>query len=340
MTAPAATSQSSPDPSPPPGTKVCRKCGEAKPLLAFAGRQNTCIACREAAKARTLERKDSVAWSPELGERITDMTAAGMTIAEVCAQAAMPTPRQLKAWRRSNPEFDAAMEAAELQSAAVHLDAAKEVLRQVEDGKLPASDGRFLFDGHIKLAGRAESQALRRQRHDHRHHIRRARRSSTWGAPSRRCSTRRPMPRCRRLSPSTSRRSRCRGGHCNEPAARAARPCRPPPRPDAGAAGGGHLQDGAIAGACDHGCDPRPAAAEGHHRLDGHAHREAGRGRHAPRRPMPPHPPGGRITQRQNLGHRPEVGTACADGDVPAGGAALPVQLAARLASSATRCRR
>ena len=39
-----------------------------------------------------------------------------------------------------------------MQSAAAHLDAAKGVLRQVEEGKLPASDGRLLFDGHLKLA--------------------------------------------------------------------------------------------------------------------------------------------------------------------------------------------
>ena len=139
--------------SAPTPTKFCRKCSVEKPLLAFAGRQNTCVTCRDAAKARTQERKEQVAWAPELGERITDTIAAGSTIAEVCAQSAMPTPRQLKAWRRTNLEFDGAMEAAELQSASVHLDAAKQVLRQVEDGKLQASDGRFLFDGHIKLAG-------------------------------------------------------------------------------------------------------------------------------------------------------------------------------------------
>jgi hypothetical protein len=133
-------------------TKTCRKCSVEKPIVAFAGRQNTCIQCRDAAKARTQERKETVAWSPELGERITDMVAAGMTVAEVCEQAAMPTPRQLRAWRRGNPDFDAACEQAEQQSAAAHLDRAKEVLRNVEGGTLPAADGRLLFDGHMKLA--------------------------------------------------------------------------------------------------------------------------------------------------------------------------------------------
>jgi hypothetical protein len=106
----------------------------------------------QAAKARTLERKEAVVWSPELGERIVDMLAAGMTIEELCAQAGMPTPRQLRALRRTNPEFDAACDEALAQSAAAHLDRAKETLRKVEDGKLLASDGRVLFDGHMKLA--------------------------------------------------------------------------------------------------------------------------------------------------------------------------------------------
>jgi hypothetical protein len=64
----------------------------------------------------------------------------------------MPTPRQLRAWRRGNPDFDSACLAAEQASAAAHLDLAKQVLKQVEDGKLPSSDGRMLFDGHMKLA--------------------------------------------------------------------------------------------------------------------------------------------------------------------------------------------
>jgi hypothetical protein len=123
-----------------------------KPLIAFQSRRHVCIDCTEAQRVKTLERKEAVAWTPELGERLTDMLAAGMTIAEVCAQAAMPTPRQLRAMRRANPAFDAACELAETQSAAAHLDRAKEALRKVEDGELPASDGRVLFDGHMRLA--------------------------------------------------------------------------------------------------------------------------------------------------------------------------------------------
>jgi hypothetical protein len=88
----------------------------------------------------------------ELGERITDMVAAGMTVAEVCAQSAMPTPRQLRSFRRSNPDFDAACQGAEHASAAAHIDAAKQVVRQMEEGKVPASDGNHIFNAHMKLA--------------------------------------------------------------------------------------------------------------------------------------------------------------------------------------------
>lgn len=135
-----------------PLQKTCKKCGQTKPIIQYPGRRNTCQACLDFARAKTLAKKDSVAWTAELGEKICDMLAAGMTIAEVCAQAGCPTSRQLKSFRRANPDFDAACDLAEAQSAAAHLDKAKEALRQVEDGKLPASDARVLFDGHMKLA--------------------------------------------------------------------------------------------------------------------------------------------------------------------------------------------
>jgi hypothetical protein len=133
-------------------TKTCAKCGQAKPLLAYAGRQNTCVACREAAKARTQERKDSVAWSPELGERITDALAAGSTLAEIAGQSWAPTMRQLRAFRRANPGFDQACEEALQASASAHIDAAKQVLRDIEASKAPA-DAKLLFEGHMRLAG-------------------------------------------------------------------------------------------------------------------------------------------------------------------------------------------
>jgi terminase small subunit-like protein len=133
-------------------TKPCARCNTEKPLTAFAGRQNTCIQCREAAKARTLERKDGATFTPELGEKITDALASGLTVAEITAQAAMPTPRQLRAWRRSNPDFEAACLQAEQASAAAHIDAAKQVVRQMEEGKIPAAEGNHIFNAHMKLA--------------------------------------------------------------------------------------------------------------------------------------------------------------------------------------------
>ena len=122
-----------------PLQKTCKKCGQTKPIIQYPGRRNTCQACLDFARAKTLAKKDFVAWTAELGEKIRDMVAAGMTVAEVCELPGMPTPRQLSRWRRTIPEFDAACDLAETQSAAAHLDTAKEVLRQVEGGKLPSS---------------------------------------------------------------------------------------------------------------------------------------------------------------------------------------------------------
>jgi hydroxylamine reductase (hybrid-cluster protein) len=133
-------------------TKACTKCSVEKPLTEYNGRQRTCRACVEAAKAKTLERKEAVAYTDALAERIVDALAAGMTIAEVCEQSAMPAPRQLRAWRRSNPDFHSACEQAEQASAAAHLDRAKQVLKDLEDKKLPGADAKTLFDGHMKLA--------------------------------------------------------------------------------------------------------------------------------------------------------------------------------------------
>ena len=63
----------------PQPTKRCRVCSVDKPLLAFAGRQNTCIQCRDAAKARTQERKEAVAYSATLGARQHTLQATSLT---------------------------------------------------------------------------------------------------------------------------------------------------------------------------------------------------------------------------------------------------------------------
>lgn len=133
-------------------TKTCVKCSQAKPLVAFAGRQNTCIACRDAAKARTLERKEAVAWTPELGERITDAVAAGLTVDEICQPAGMPTPRQLARWRRTIVEFDEAYERARAARADVRSDRIDQALNDLRAGKISAADCRTIVESELKMA--------------------------------------------------------------------------------------------------------------------------------------------------------------------------------------------
>ena len=133
-------------------TRTCQKCGQTKGLIEFKARRKTCAACETAAAAKRLERKDLVAFSDALAERIVDMLAAGATVAEVAEQSWGPTPRQLQAWRRGNVDFDAACQEAERLSAAAHLDLAKEALRQAKAGKLPVSDAKSLAETHLKLA--------------------------------------------------------------------------------------------------------------------------------------------------------------------------------------------
>jgi hypothetical protein len=135
-----------------PATRTCKACGETKGILLFNANRRTCRPCEDAKRTKTLERKEAVAYSDALAERIADMLAAGMTVAEVTGQASMPTPRQLRAWRRANPDFHAACEEAEQASAAAHLDKAKQVLADLEAGKVPSGDAKTLFDGHMKLA--------------------------------------------------------------------------------------------------------------------------------------------------------------------------------------------
>lgn len=133
--------------------KSCKACGIEKDLVAYNGRRNVCRECEEARRQRSIEKREAtIQYSPELAEKITSRIEGGETLAEICQGAAWPTRALLARWRRANPEFDAACGQAEQQSAAAHIDKAKEVLRKVEDGKLPVADARLLFDGHVKLA--------------------------------------------------------------------------------------------------------------------------------------------------------------------------------------------
>jgi alkylated DNA nucleotide flippase Atl1 len=133
-------------------TKTCRKCGEAKPLVAFAGRQNTCIQCRDAAKARSIERKEHIAFTPALAEKICDLVSMGSTITEIAAMAGMPTARQIVAWRRRHEEFRDAYEQARVARADARSDRVDEALRDLRNGKISAADCRAIVETELKLA--------------------------------------------------------------------------------------------------------------------------------------------------------------------------------------------
>jgi hypothetical protein len=132
-------------------TKLCAKCGIEKPLLAYAGRQNTCIQCRDAAKAKTLERKEAVTYSDALAERIVDGVASGLTFAEICAPSGMPTVRQLTAWRRRPPELAEALDAARTHRATIRSDRIDETLANLRAQKISAADARTIIDAEMKL---------------------------------------------------------------------------------------------------------------------------------------------------------------------------------------------
>jgi hypothetical protein len=138
--------------SAPTPTKFCRKCSAEKPLVAFRGRQNTCIQCVDAAKARTLERKDAISYTPALGEKICDLVSMGSTITEIAAMSGMPTARQIVAWRRRHEEFRDAYEQARVARADARSDRVDQALRDLRDGKISAADCRAIVETELKLA--------------------------------------------------------------------------------------------------------------------------------------------------------------------------------------------
>lgn len=135
-------------------TKPCAKCGVEKPLTAFAGRQNTCISCRDAAKARTMERKEHVAFTPALADKICDLIAMGSTITEVAAMSCMPTARQIASWRRQHPEFRDAYEQARESRADARSDRVDQALNDLRNGKITAADCRVIVETELKMAGK------------------------------------------------------------------------------------------------------------------------------------------------------------------------------------------
>jgi hypothetical protein len=132
--------------------KACRACQRELPLTAFDGRRNSCRECLSAAKAKVQERKDTAQFTPQLAERCIDAIASGWTTAQIAEQSWGPTPRQLQAWRRTNPDFHQAMRQAEQISAAAHVDKGKEALRLGEAGEIPVSDAKGLAESHLKFA--------------------------------------------------------------------------------------------------------------------------------------------------------------------------------------------
>jgi hypothetical protein len=135
-------------------TKTCIKCGEAKPLVAFAGRQLSCISCRDAQRQRTMERKDGAVYSPAIAEKIVDLIAAGTPVAEICQPAGMPTERQLARWRRTIPEFADAYEQARQARADARSDKIDAALNDLRAGRITAADCRVIVETELKMAGK------------------------------------------------------------------------------------------------------------------------------------------------------------------------------------------
>jgi hypothetical protein len=135
-------------------TKQCRKCQQILPLLAFAGRQNTCISCRDAQRQRTQERKEAVAYSPAIAQRIADGIAMRIPLVKLCEPAGMPTPRQVASWRREHPEFRELCEEARTARADARSDRIDQLLDDLVAGKIDAASCRVAIEMELKLAGK------------------------------------------------------------------------------------------------------------------------------------------------------------------------------------------
>ena len=142
------------DPSKPATLALCAKCGVEKPLTAFHGRLKTCSDCRGATKARTMERKEAISFTPALAEKIVDLISMGSTITEVAAMSGMPTARQMASWRRAHPEFRDAYEEARVSRADARSDRVDAALRDLAAGKITAADCRVMVETELKLAAK------------------------------------------------------------------------------------------------------------------------------------------------------------------------------------------
>jgi hypothetical protein len=134
--------------------KSCIKCGVEKELIQFAGRQLTCISCRDAQRQKTLERKDAVAYSPELGAKICDLIALRTPVAKIAEMAGMPTQRQLASWRRTIPEFRELLEEARIARADARSDRVDQLLDDLVAGKIDHGTARVAIEAELKLASK------------------------------------------------------------------------------------------------------------------------------------------------------------------------------------------
>jgi hypothetical protein len=131
--------------------KVCKSCGATKGILEFDSRRATCRACYQAKAARAQERRERIEFSEAIAGRIVDGVASGLTFAEICAPAGMPTVRQLTAWRRQHPDLADAMDEARTHRATIRSDRIDETLAELRAQKISAADARTIIDAEMKL---------------------------------------------------------------------------------------------------------------------------------------------------------------------------------------------
>lgn len=134
-------------------TKTCAKCGVAKPATDYVARQKTCVQCRDAARAKTIARKETIAYSIELGARVCEVLA-DTPMHKLVAMAGMPTERTIHKWRLDHPEFAEAYELARIARADSRGHKVDEHLSELRTGKLDPQTAKVLIDTEIRLAGK------------------------------------------------------------------------------------------------------------------------------------------------------------------------------------------
>jgi hypothetical protein len=132
-------------------TRTCKRCNEMKGIIEFDARRTTCRQCYQVAAAKRQERKERIEYSEAIHERIVDGVASGLTFAEICVPAGMPTVQQLIAWRRRHPELADAMDEARTHRATIRSDRIDETLADLRMQKISAAEARTIIDAEMKL---------------------------------------------------------------------------------------------------------------------------------------------------------------------------------------------